>query len=568
MGFTIYPDFVKITDRKHVPSQFPSRQIIKHHFESNNPAVSFLKKYPHLPFSIFFAGYLGIILLTFQDYGITWDENLHRQYGDYILNYYTSFFKDTSALTYSNLYYYGGFFDILCALIKKISSLGEYETRHLVNALFGSLGLIFLYLLTLEITASAGTAFLSALFLALSPKFYGHSFNNPKDIPFAVLYLLSVYMICVSIKYWDGRFPKKLILGMALGFGLCMGVRVGGLMVAIFFPLFYGLFALFRWWRGEKVFKILFQETAYNILTVASFSYLITLLSWPWAQTYPLRSFYKAIQVMSQFPQTHKTLFEGTWLFSDQVPWYYIPKWLMISTPLTVLAGVVIFFACLPFLWNKLDSPRKWSLSILICATLFPVIYAIRMKMKLHNGIRHFLFLIPLMCCLAAIGYDYLVLWLNRIGTGWNSDKVKRVVVVLLSISLTPVLHWQARSHPNQYVYFNSMVGGLKGAYGKYDTDYWGNSYKEAAEWLNDFVKTNREEEGHADKKYTVLSCGYPLSTMYYLDKDLFIYTTAPNEKIDFFLQSDSSLCQVKRGTTRTLHAIKIDDVPIIEIRQ
>ena len=43
--------------------------------------------------------------------------------------------------------------------------------------------------------------------------------------------------------------------------------------------------------------------------------------------------------------------------------------------------------------------------------------------------------------------------------------------------------------HPYQYVYFNRTSGGLNAAYNHRDTDYWGLSYREAAEWLNEYVQ-------------------------------------------------------------------------------
>ena len=38
--------------------------------------------------------------------------------------------------------------------------------------------------------------------------------------------------------------------------------------------------------------------------------------------------------------------------------------------------------------------------------------------------------------------------------------------------------------HPYQHTHFNWVVNGLGGAYGKYETDYWVTSYREAMEWI------------------------------------------------------------------------------------
>ena len=34
------------------------------------------------------------------------------------------------------------------------------------------------------------------------------------------------------------------------------------------------------------------------------------------------------------------------------------------------------------------------------------------------------------------------------------------------------------------YTYFNPIAGGTKGAYGHYETDYWGTSTRQGCEWL------------------------------------------------------------------------------------
>jgi tetratricopeptide (TPR) repeat protein len=57
---------------------------------------------------------------------------------------------------------------------------------------------------------------------------------------------------------------------------------------------------------------------------------------------------------------------------------------------------------------------------------------------------------------------------------------------------LAPAIIWTVRAHPNQYVYFNETVGGLKGAYGYYETDYYQNSGLQAADWLKRHIKERK----------------------------------------------------------------------------
>ena len=49
---------------------------------------------------------------------------------------------------------------------------------------------------------------------------------------------------------------------------------------------------------------------------------------------------------------------------------------------------------------------------------------------------------------------------------------------------LEPAL-FQWRNHPNQAVYFNALAGGPRGAFGRYELDYWGNSLLQGAQWAD-----------------------------------------------------------------------------------
>src|SRR5712691_13133354 len=83
-----------------------------------------------------------LVLFTFTDYGVTWDEDAHNWYGVLALNYYLSGLTDEHALRFNDLINYGAAFDMAAAALNRISPLGIYETRHLLNALVGIFGLV------------------------------------------------------------------------------------------------------------------------------------------------------------------------------------------------------------------------------------------------------------------------------------------------------------------------------------------------------------------------------------------------------------------------------------------
>src|SRR5512145_816415 len=80
-----------------------------------------------------------VALATFRDYGLSWDDYAHAEYGELLLSLFTSGFADKRALSFVNLYYYGGGFDLVAAALAKVLPFSIYETRRLLGAAVGIL---------------------------------------------------------------------------------------------------------------------------------------------------------------------------------------------------------------------------------------------------------------------------------------------------------------------------------------------------------------------------------------------------------------------------------------------
>src|SRR5438477_837066 len=85
---------------------------------------------------------IALVLATFRDYGVTWDEDVHNWYGNFVLDYYLSLFGDKTALHWRDLYNYGAVFDMIAAALNRVSPIGVSESRQLLNGLGGSVGCI------------------------------------------------------------------------------------------------------------------------------------------------------------------------------------------------------------------------------------------------------------------------------------------------------------------------------------------------------------------------------------------------------------------------------------------
>src|SRR5579871_3098273 len=166
--------------------------------------------------------------MTFRDYGLGWDDYTHAEYADLLLRMFGSGFKDTAALSFANLYMYGGGFDMIAALLHKIIPLELFETRRLVGAIVGVIGLAVTWRLGRRVGGPvAGLATL--LLFALCPIYYGHMFMNPKDAPFAVAMVILMLGLVRLAEEYPSPSPRTILI-VGLGAGLSIGSRIlGGL---------------------------------------------------------------------------------------------------------------------------------------------------------------------------------------------------------------------------------------------------------------------------------------------------------------------------------------------------
>ena len=176
---------------------------------------------------------VGLIAsLTFRDYGLGWDDYTHAEYADLLLRMYGSGFKDTGALSFANLYMYGGGFDMAAALLHKIIPLELFETRRLLGAIVGLIGLAVTWRLGRRVGGPlAGLAAL--LLLALCPTFYGHMFMNPKDAPFAVAMVILMLGLVRLAEEYPQPSPRTILI-VGLGAGLSIGSRILGGLALIY----------------------------------------------------------------------------------------------------------------------------------------------------------------------------------------------------------------------------------------------------------------------------------------------------------------------------------------------
>ena len=414
---------------------------------------------------------LVVMLWVSKDFGITGDEITQNTYGQKVFDYYKTFGKDESCLQpfgrMTNVFYYGGFYDMMCVAINKISPLEQFNTRHLIDALMGFF-IIFFAVKLCRYLKGWDASFLVAWFLFLSPRFFGESMNNPKDVPFALGMLMGVYY---TIRFLN-EFPKpskKYMIYLSLSICFAISIRVGGILLIPFLGVAVVLKYFFEWRKNYGLTSKEIKQLAIQAAIICVAGYLLGLVFWPYGLQNPISNPLKALGEMSQFSTSIGMLFADNKIMSENVPWYYIPQWLWISTPIIILVGIVAS----PYLF--IGKKFKMSeLSFVFFAALFPLFYVIYKKSPLYDGWRHLFFIYPPLMILSALTF---ISFLNNLRNKYG----KYAVVGILVVGLALPAKWSIANHPNEIVYFNEFEGGVNGAYGRYETDYYMNSLKQAS---------------------------------------------------------------------------------------
>lgn len=489
-----------------------------------------------LPTIVFFFLLFIIIFSTFRDYGISWDENIQNMYGNAIIKYYLSGFRNDSFLLFPSINHYGGFFDSIVAILNRMHPFGKMEARHLFTALTGILGVFGVYYLS-RIFAGKLAGLISALLLVLTPTYYGNIFINPKDIPFAVGYVLSVYNI-IRIIYLYPKVPPKLVYWTGGFIGFAIGIRVGGFLLIGYLGLGILIYSFILLALKKYNFWFLFRNASKIVLKSLFVSYIVLLIFWPYAQLNPIINPFKSLFKMSNFYRNVYEIFEGNLIHpmkNGGFPNYYLFKYFGINLPEIVLLLLAFgLFLCI-FKFIKSYKLKKYKKSvsyfILVLSLVLPLVLFVIKNPPIYNGSRHFLFIVPIAICICGI---VLYKILNYLFV-----KSKPIFYILCSVLIIyTIMHIRIlwKIHPYQYIYYNSFVGGLKGAFKNYEMDYWVVSYSELVKKLDDYVQKH-DPNYTKNKKYTIAFCADPLTISYFLPKNFELSLDA--KKADFFITSD-----------------------------
>lgn len=458
--------------------------------------------------------YAVVGVLTLPNYGVNWDEINHSTRGQAYLNYFltgqksynqrmfesgrrTSFYqmpgfdfsyqmkKDGDHPVLSDIL--SSFFNVI--FYQKLGILGDFDAYHLYGIVLVTLFLIFLYF-WVERAYGGFTGFISVLSLVLYPLFYGEShFNVQKDIP------ETVYMTATALAFYTAYTQRSVRWMIATG--VLAGAALGTKLNVVFLIPSVGIWVFFL---GLRRFFRYMANSPRKFLVALLFASLIAVGifygSWPWLWQNPIGNlaqslgYYRRMGIVSvpALPTQYYVFGLNT----------YALQWILFTTPVVTL------------LLSLIGMLSKANYYILILF-LLPIARVSFSFTSMYGGVRQIMEYVPAMAILAGIGAQVIVTSLLRYFVTWkkiskkNKTRLTIVLQVMVILSFVPITLKMIKMHPNESIYFNPLIGGLKGAAVR-NIPGWGNSlgstYRQGVRWINEHV----EEEARVSLAFEPMS--------------------------------------------------------------
>jgi hypothetical protein len=434
--------------------------------------------FPSLPVRAEWIMVLGMVLflsaglLIVQDYGMNIDSQKNFREGEMNLDYFLTGQVDQRVLQWQM---HGAFIFMAADAAKRLlhDTFHLYDpvaARHVLLPFLTALFMLFLFFFVKR-HWSPLHGVISVGVLLTFPSFWGHSFNNLKDVPLLIFFSLSI----MSFVDWRLSGETKFLYRFFIFLGVALSIKT----YAFLAPLIVLFWIALK--PNDSDSPVTFPPRRIMILH-ASVGVLISVAI---VLTFYAPAFWGVEEKWSFLTFWHDRIKEITWGRNN--PWRIYPfVQVFYRTPLIVLA-----FAGTGVFWAVRDYRKSPFYSLLLIWFLIPLIIpCFPHTVVYHSGLRHFIvFLVPY-SILSAVGLVQ--------GVGFLAGKLKvdakTLIVGIASLTLGLNLLGIVATHPYQTTFFNALAGGLKGAQEKNlpdAWDYWLNSYKEAGRWISRYGAAN-----------------------------------------------------------------------------
>jgi len=434
---------------------------------------------------LLFAAYFILGLVIHSDYGMSWDEPVSRTDGVVSLKYAVeklapSMITGDSAKNIPDLHSwpdkdYGVAFEMPVAALELLLHLKDsqdiYIFRHLATFLAAFLGAVAVYATARNLYKDYRFGLLAVLMLIFSPRMFAESFYNSKDIVFMASIAVAIYTMTVFLS--RPRLPIAIIHGFCCAFAI--DVRIMGVMMVLCTV-------------GVLLIKVIKRETAIGNGFWSAAAYVgscsaFVFLMFPFLWDDPAGNFLLAFSNMAKFRWAGAVLYMGEIHKATDLPWHYIPIWILITTPplFLVLMGVGAFKTIRQLWFSKLRlwANEKEMFDLLMLALLIvPIAAVIVLSSVLYDGWRQMYFVYPALILIATKGA------VTVFDAFRENRRIRTLLWGMLLLCCSYNGYWMWAAHPLQNVYFNFLVGNDWKS--KFELDYWGLANREALQFILD----------------------------------------------------------------------------------
>ncbi len=408
-----------------------------------------------------------------------------------------------------------------------------------VFGLFAATSLIHTWIESLVRTAAAGqTNFISLIasdIHKVKPEIYVQKYFVYFLWVRAAFFLLSS---SITVLLWH-KVPSTFnFLFTILPAALLLGITTSIRMLGPFTALFIVYYAIRK--HGKKALPALIVYAVIAIIAMY--------LTWPYLWLNPIGHFIESVRVMSQYPWKGQVLFNSADYPSTGLPASYLPVLLgiQLTEPVWFLFAAGLAVTVYGSLKQQMGSRALLALTLVWFA--LPLVGFIVTRSPLYDNFRQIFFILPPLFLMAGVVFE----------------KIKRPVlqIALIALMVLPGVIDGVRLHPYEYIYYNRFVGGEQGAFRKFEMDYWGTSYREAADWLN----------ANAPANATIWAEGPAHLLGMYLRPDLKLYSSYEVERADHYdyvvALTRYNLDLTSYPNTKVIHTIERDGALLTVIKQ
>ena len=301
--------------------------------------------------------------------------------------------------------------------------------------------------------------------------------------------------------FWQ-RLPSAfrvlaIILPASIALGLTSSIRIFGPLAGILV--------------AQHLIRNAGRKSILVLAIYATFAIFVMYATWPYLWPDPIGHLVETVVIMSHHPWNGLVLFNGAIYAATDLPSSYMPTLLAIqlTEPVWVLSALGLAVTIV-----GLIKKRAGSVDLLAFAFIWfilPVAIFIIRRPTMYDNFRQAFFILPMVFVLAGVVFDQI-----------RRPLIQGILILLL---IAPGIVSIIKLHPYEYTYYNSLVGGLGGAFRRFELDYWGTSYRELALELNRL----------ASPKSTVWVEGPTHLLDMYARPDLRLYSTYEAERADHY---------------------------------